>query len=69
MTRIEEIYETVLPEMKAQNIEDTTEHRLWFLQGLKDGWLEDEDTSVEKSFYVLAVTLEILRLGWMLPKK
>ena len=38
MTKIEEIYEAVLPEMDANKIEDTTENRLIFLEGLyRDG--------------------------------
>ncbi len=62
MTRIEEIYEFMLPEMKKNNIEDTTENRLLFLQGLQDAWNEDPEASLEKVFYKLAVQSEIALL-------
>jgi len=62
MTRIEEIYENVLPVMKDNNIEDTPQHRLWALQGLLAGWKEDVDDSVEKSLYMAALTGELFRL-------
>jgi hypothetical protein len=70
MTRIEEIYAAVLPEMEANGIEDTTENRIVFLQGLYDGWKEDEDTSIEKTFYMLALHSEIfgLKLRLMFPR-
>lgn len=57
-----EIYETVLPEMAAHGIEDTTPNRIAFLSGLLDGWLEDESRSAEKSIYVSALALEIFYL-------
>lgn len=59
MTRIEEIYETVLPEMEANGIEDTIENRIVFLQGLYDGWKEDEDRCIEKTLYQIALISEI----------
>jgi len=70
MTRIEEIYEFVLPEMASNGIEDTTENRLAFLEGLRDGWKEDPDKSIEKTFYQLALNGEIfgLQLRLMFPK-
>lgn len=37
MTKIEEIYANVLPELEKAGVEDTTEHRLWALEGLYDG--------------------------------
>jgi hypothetical protein len=61
-TKIEEIYDAVLPHLAANGFEDTTENRFYALTGLKDGWLEDEDRSLEKSFYLLAVTGELLML-------
>lgn len=62
MTRIEEIYSFVLPEMKANEIEDTIENRIVFLEGLQDGWREDESTSIEKTFYQMALSGEIFSL-------
>lgn len=63
-SKIEEIYEFVLPEMKAQGIEDTTIHRIWFLEGLRDGWKEDvEDDNPDKVFYMVAINSEIFRLN------
>ena len=62
-TKIEEIYDFVLPVMAKNNIEDTSEHRIWFLEGLRDSWREDTDTSIEKSMYIFAITAEIWRLA------
>ena len=62
MTRIEEIYKFVLQEMKDNNIDDTPQNRVEFLQGLHDSWEEDEEVNLEKSFYMLAVQTEIFRL-------
>lgn len=62
MTRIEEIYAEVLPTMKEHEIEDTTENRVVFLQGLYDAWKEDEETSLEKTFYMLTLHSEIMLL-------
>ena len=63
MSKIDEIYEAILPEMAAHDLEDTTEHRLWFLEGLRDGWREDDsDACIEKGLYVMTVTLEMMSL-------
>lgn len=63
MTRIEEIYEAVLPEMKANGIEDTPANRHDVLKGLLAGWMEDSsDDCIEKTFYKMAVTLEMTLL-------
>lgn len=61
MTLIEEIYAGVLPELARHGIEDTTEHRLWALQGLRDGWME-EDLPPEAGPYIAACTVEIFKL-------
>ena len=63
MTKIEEIYAAVLPEMKAKGIEDTIENRLAFLNGLSDAWIEDEDRSPEKCLYIVAISCEITSLN------
>jgi len=69
---MDEIYDTVLPEMAAHDIEDTIENRHIFLTGLRDGWKEDTDTSTAKSLYMMAINCEILilsmRLNNLLPK-
>jgi hypothetical protein len=67
MTRIEEIYAALLPELAENGIEDTPLHRMWALEGLRDGWKEDDedlphDQAIEKSFYILAATMEIMVL-------
>ena len=62
MTRIEEIYKFVLQEMKDNNIDDTPQNRVEFLQGLYDSWEEDEEVNLEKTFYMLALQTEIFRL-------
>lgn len=41
MTKIEEIIDFVLTSFKEENIEDTTDNRLAFLEGPKNGWEED----------------------------
>lgn len=41
MTMIEEIYEEVLPMLNRIGVPDTPQHRVWALQGLVDGWLQD----------------------------
>lgn len=62
MTKIEEIYEFVLPEMESLKIEDTTENRISFLMGLSDAWKEDTDRCIEKTLYQLALIGELNRL-------
>ncbi len=62
MTRIEEIYESVLPEMMDHDIEDTVDNRITFLTGLYDAWKEDSDRSVEKTLYMTALNSEIFCL-------
>ena len=62
MSMIAEIYERVLPEMKANGIEDTIPNRIAFLEGLNDSWREDDSFDIMKPFYILAVALEIQRL-------
>lgn len=64
---IEEIYAAVLPEMELRGIEDTPENRRDFLIGLRNGWMEDEDRSMEKALYLLAVNNEIFRLKIEIP--
>ncbi len=70
MTRVEEIYEAVLPEMAAHDIEDTIENRITFLTGLQDAWKEDPEVSFEKTLYMIALSGEIfnLKLKTLLPR-
>ena len=63
MSKIDEIYANVLPEMAAQGIEDTTANRLAFLQGVRDAWMEDDSKSFEKSLYMMAISTEIFKLS------
>ncbi len=57
--RLAEIYEQILPVMAANHIEDTVPNRIAFLTGLQDAWKEDDNTSFEKSLYMLALSTEI----------
>ena len=59
---MEEIYETVLPELASHGFEDTVENRIAALTGLQDAWNEDESHSAEKSMYMIALAFEILNL-------
>jgi hypothetical protein len=61
-TKVEEIYESVLPEMAKNDIEDTVENRISFLQGLQDAWAEDSDDSLEKALWQVALAGELLSL-------
>lgn len=61
-TKIEEIYDAVLPHLAANGIEDTTENRFYALTGIRQAWLEDKDESLEKQLYLMAVTSELLVL-------
>jgi hypothetical protein len=75
MTKVEEIYEAVLPELASHGIEDTTQNRLWALEGLRDAWNEDSESSFEKSMWQLALMGEIwslesrLRFGTLFEKE
>lgn len=62
MAMIEEIYEEVLPYMRANGIEDTPVNRIGFLRGVRDAWLEDDTFHPQKPYYIMAITLEIERL-------
>lgn len=62
MQLIDTVYQAVLPEMAAKGIEDTTENRIYFLTGLLEAWTENDDSCIEKSCYVIAVSLEISHL-------
>jgi hypothetical protein len=61
MTKIEEIYANVLPMLEAKGVEDTPLHRLWALEGLRDGWLED-DPPPEAAPWISAIEFEIVLL-------
>jgi hypothetical protein len=69
-SKIEEVYEMLLPELAENGIEDTPEHRLWGLEGIYDAWREDDTVSFEKTMWMLAVHTEImsLRLKLKFPK-
>jgi hypothetical protein len=61
-TRIEEIYEFVLPLLNDNGFDDTPANRLYALMGVWNAWTEDESTEIEKTFYMLALSSEIFRL-------
>jgi hypothetical protein len=58
---VKEIYDHVLPEMAANNIEDTTENRIKVLTGLQTAWSE-EPSGFAKLPWMFALGTEILRL-------
>lgn len=62
MTKIEEILEAVLQEMEDNNIDNTIENRLSMLEGVRNSWREDSDTSLEKALYMIALQTEITKL-------
>jgi hypothetical protein len=61
MTMIETIYETLLPELAANGVEDTPLHRLWALEGLVDGW-EEDNPPTEAQPWIRAAKFEIVLL-------
>lgn len=69
MRKIEEIYANVLPELEKAGVEDTTEHRLWALEGLYDGWTEDPNLPPEAMPWLLACRMEIIALKMRLIPK
>jgi len=60
--RIEKIYEFVSSEMKKHEIEPTEENILSFLLGMQEAWKENSDANLEKVFYQMALTTEIMKL-------
>jgi hypothetical protein len=62
MSKIEEIYTFILPELASKGIDDTPQHCLWALEGLRDAWKKDSDISLEKTLYQIALNGEILIL-------
>jgi hypothetical protein len=61
MSKIEEIYANVLPMLEANGYEDTPLNRLWALEGLRDGWLEDNPPP-EAQPWINAIRFEIALL-------
>ena len=61
--KIDEIYANVLPDMAKHGIKDTTENRLAYLTGLRDGWVEDgPKPGTDKQWWLLALNVELMRL-------
>jgi hypothetical protein len=63
--RLEEINREMLREFKKHGVEDTTQNRISFLTGLKDGWMEEpveDEYRLEKTMYELTIVIEIARL-------
>jgi hypothetical protein len=61
--KMETIYETLLPYMAENDIEDTTENRISALQGLRDAWMEDDDRPLEAHVWIMAVNMELVHLA------
>lgn len=60
---IEIVYERVLEEMKKEEIPDTTENRIAMLEGLRDGWEEEDGDNPDAVPWIIAVTLELTKLN------
>jgi hypothetical protein len=60
--RVDEINDFMLDAFKEENIEDTTENRLAFLEAVQEAWREDDGDSLEKSLYQVALSGEIMIL-------
>lgn len=67
MTKIEQLYEVLLPAMRSHNIEDTVENRLYFLIKFRDDLneLPAKDT-IERDRWKADVNFEIVRLKLVL---
>lgn len=63
MSRRKTIEDAMLAEFTSQGIEDTPTNRHDFLLGLRDGWLEDDDKSLEKSLYMFTINTMISMLA------
>ena len=67
-TKMTKIYdELVLPFMAENGIEDTTQNRLWALEGVYAAWNEDGDNSIEKTIWKVALIgeMNVLRIKLM----
>lgn len=61
MTRIEQIYAVVLPEMAAHGISDTTSNRIAVLTQVYEDW-SCNSYDLDREYYRVAIALEILAL-------
>lgn len=64
MSRRDEINQAMLKEFKLHDIEDTPANRRDFLTGLRDSWVEDTESSIEKTMYLMTINLEITLQSW-----
>lgn len=67
INRRDEIVARVLEEMKLHNIDDNIENRIAMIEGLIDGWREDDETlpfdvAMEKWAWVFAAQSEVMIL-------
>jgi hypothetical protein len=60
LSKIDEIYDAILPEIEKAGYEDTTENRIQALTGLRDAWMEDFE--LEAVLWIMAVNSEIFKL-------
>jgi len=60
--RSTEIYDAMIEEMQRLKIEPTPDNQLSFLEGLRDGWKEDQTVSLEKSLYMITINTMLFRL-------
>jgi len=68
MTKIEEIYKVVLPEMEEAGLEDTLANRYAFLKIVRESWPEQPFTP-ERALYYWELDREIYRLNKMATEK
>jgi len=71
MTRIDRIYEGLLPLMEEHEIEDTPTNRRFALSVFRECWLKANCRRFngEKLLYLFAIDLEITRLYVEMPFK
>jgi hypothetical protein len=67
--RVKEIRDFMLTELDNMGAEATDENQFYFLTGLRDAWIEDQDNNLEKSLYQLALAGEMARIEAKLRQK
>ena len=69
--KLTEVNTFMLETFQTHNIEDTTENRITFLEGLWDSWNEQSEDdlpikqALDKMLYMLAVHSELVRLRFL----
>lgn len=61
-TRNETIEKFMLQEMAKANLEPTINNKISYLEGLRDGFKEDPEESLEKTMWVTTVNFMLISL-------